>query len=157
MSEQKQLCGFPRKRWVCCLLPTAVIAAVVVVAVVLTRPPDDIATEEQMETTSTTTAGQLTVLKTAALSGTGVAGTVSLLQATDDDTYFLALNDFVVDSASCVELQVRLRGAGSSFDSSGDGVAVVALTAAAGTADFTEPLDSDFEADQYEEVSGSDD
>lgn len=155
MSDQKLVCGYPRKRWVCCLLPTAVLATVVVVVVLLTRPPDDIATQEQMETASTT-ADELTVLRTAALSGTGVAGTLSLLRVTEDDSTFVALSDFEVagtGSSDCVEYEVRLQAAGSSFASTADGVAVVPLTAAAGTSDFTEPLDSDFDVDLYDEVS----
>lgn len=156
-DEQKLLCGFPRKRVACCSLTTAVIAAVVVVAVLFTRPVDDIATQEQMESASTT-ADEVTVLSTASLSGTGFAeGTLSLLLVTDDNSSFVALNDFEVVGSDCIGLEVRLQAVGSSESaSSGDGIAtIVPLTAAAEATDFTEPLESDFDANIYDQVRKS--
>ena len=145
-SGDKKWCGYPRKRVGCGLATLAIIAAAVIIAVVLTRPPDDIETVERTEEDVPVTAGELTVLRTAALSGTGAAGTLSLLRVSEDSTSFLALNNFVVDSADCSAFEVRLD----------DGLEVIPLTAAvvSGTAtDFTEPLDADFDPDMFDQVS----
>lgn len=143
----KKWCGYPRKRVACGLVTLAVIAAAVIITVVvLTRPPDDIETQERNE--EDMDEGDLTVLRTATLSGTAAAGTLSLVRATADDTSFLALNDFVVSDEACGAFEIRLD----------DGLEVVVpLTAdiVAGTAtDFTEPLDADFDPDLYDQVSG---
>lgn len=147
--EGKKWCGYPRKRVACCGLVTAVIAAAVITtAVVLTRPPDDIETIEKNESDAGTTAGELTVLRTAAFSSTGdVAGTLSLVQIAEDGSYFLAVNDF---SADCDGTEARLLESGST--SAADTSLVVALTAE--TTDFTEPLDTDFDVDLYDQVCG---
>lgn len=145
-SEERKWCGYPRKRVGCGLATLAVIAAAIIIAVVLTRPPDDIETVEKSEEDVPVTAGELTVLRTAALAGTGATGTLSLLQVTEDSSSFLALNGFVVDDAGCSAFEVRLD----------DGLEVIPLTAdiVGGTAaDFTEPLDADFDADMFDQVS----
>eukprot|EP00752_Nemacystus_decipiens_P007581 g6774.t1 len=143
---EKKWCGYPRKRVGCGLVTLAVIAAAIIIAVVLTRPPEDIETVEQTEDDAPVVAGELTILRTATLSGTGAAGTLSLLRVTEDSSSFLALNDLVVDDADCSAFEVRLD----------DGLEVIPLTAeiVSGTAaDFTEPLDAGFDADMFEQAS----
>lgn len=146
-TGEKRWCGYPRKRVGCGLATLAVIAAAAVItAVVLTRPPDDIETVEQNEEGIPAAAGELTILRTASLSGTAATGTLSLLQVADDSSSFLALNDLVVADAGCSALEVRLD----------DGLEVIPLTAdiVSGTAaDFTEPLDADFDPDMFDQVS----
>lgn len=143
----KKWCGFPRKRVVCGLATLVVIAAAIIVIVVLTRPPEDIATQEKSEEDAAVTAGELTILRTAALSGTAAQGTLSLLRVTADNSSFLALSDFLVADSDCSEFELRLD----------DGLEVVLLTAdiVGGTAtDFTEPLDADFDPGMFDQVSG---
>lgn len=144
-TGDKKWCGFPRKRVACGLASLIVIAVAVVVIVVLTRPPDDIETQEKSEEDAAVTAGDLTVLRTAALSGTAAQGTLSLLRVTADDSPFLALNDFAVTDSDCSEFEIRLD----------DGLEVVPLTAdvVGGATDFTEPLDVDFDPDLYEQAA----
>lgn len=139
-------CGYPRKRIGCGLATLAVIAAAIIIAVVLTRPPDDIETVEQTEDDIPVTAGELTILRIASLSGTAATGTLSLLRVTDDSSSFLALNNLVVADAGCSAFEVRLD----------DGLEVIPVTAeiVSGTAaDFTEPLDAEFDPDMFDQVS----
>lgn len=154
--EGKKCCGFPRKRVAWCGLLTLVVAAIVTAVLVVTlKPPDDIETIEQDgdSANSATTAGDLTILSTAALSsdtGGEVDGTLSLLQVTNDSSYFLALNDFSTAS-DCAELEVRLLSATST--SAAGGLVVVPVTAdTATTSDFTEELVADFDPDLYGQV-----
>lgn len=156
LSEDKKCCGYPRKRVAWCGVITLLIAvAVIVTVVILTRPPDDIETIEKNESDTVTTASEITVLRTATLSSDDsvVSGTLSLVEAAADNSYFLAVNDFVIESTDCDELEVRLLAA-SSTTTAADGLLVVPLTVdATSTVDFTEPLDADFDADLYDAVS----
>lgn len=148
-GEGKKCCGFPRKRVICGLVTVLVIAAVAItLGVVLTRPPDDIETIEKDESDEALTAGELTILKTATLSGTAAEGTLSLLRVAADDSPVLALNNFVLVDSDCAELEIRLDGAADT--------AVVPLTSDGGVVatDFTEPLEADFDADLFDQVSG---
>eukprot|EP00903_Cladosiphon_okamuranus_P006076 g5989.t1 len=145
-AVEKRWCGCPHKRVGCGLAILAVIAAAVIIAVVLTRPPDDIETVEQDEEDIPVNVGELTILRTASLSGTAATGTLSLLRVTEDSSSLLALNDLVVADADCSAFEVRLD----------DGLEVIPLTAdvVSGTAaDFTEPLDTDFDPDMFDQAS----
>ncbi|CAM9962295.1 unnamed protein product [Ectocarpus sp. 12 AP-2014] len=155
MEGSKTCCGYPRKRVLFCAVPTmlAIMAGVIVLVVLLLRNPDDIETQERTESDSTT-AEELSILKTATLSSSEVSGTVSLLSVAADNSFFLALNDFVVNEA-CDEAEIRLQEAGFTSGTT-SGVVVVPLTADTASAvelDFTELLDEDFEAELYDQVA----
>lgn len=155
--EGKTWCGYPRKRVLCCSLLTVLIAAAAIITtlVMVLRPPDDIETIEQTESEDALTAGDLTILKTATfpVSDTVVAGTLSLLEVSEDGSFYLALNDFSVSDA-CNELEVRLSDATSTSTAAASGVLAVPLSVddASITADFTEPLDADFDVELYDQV-----
>ncbi|CAM9294037.1 unnamed protein product [Ectocarpus fasciculatus] len=155
MEDSKTCCGHPRKRVLCCAVPTAlaIIAGVIVLLVLLLRStPDDIETIEGSESAS---AEELSILKTATLSSSEVSGTVSLLSVAADNSSFLALNDFIINEA-CDDAEIRLQEAGFATSGTTDGVVVVPLTADTASAvelDFTEPLDEGFEAELYDQVA----
>lgn len=161
--EGKTWCGYPRKRVMCCTLVTIALtaAAITTALVLLLRPPDDIETIEQTESDSPVTAGELTVLRTAVFpsSDTVVAGTLSLLEVSEDGSYYMAFNDFSV-SDDCNELEVRLSDGATSTSASAtttaaaSGVLAVPLSVddASTTASFTEPLDADFDVELYGQV-----
>lgn len=155
MEGSKTCCGHPRKRVLCCAVPTVLlaIAGVIVLVVLLLRSPDDIETQERTES-DPTTAEELSILKTATLSSSEVSGTVSLLSVAADNSSFLALNGFIVNDA-CDDPEIRLQEAGFTSSGTTGGVVVVPLTADTASAvelDFTEPLDEDFEAEFYDQV-----
>lgn len=154
MEGSKTCCGYPRKRVLCCAVPTvlAIIAVVIVLVVLLLRSPDDIETQERTES-GPTTAEELSILKTATLSSSEVSGTVTLLSVAADNSSFLALNDFVINEA-CDDAEIRLQEAGFTSGTT-SGVVVVPLTADTASAvelDFTKPLDEDFEAELFDQV-----
>lgn len=157
--EGKTWCGYPRKGVLCCSVFTLLVAAAAIITtlVLVLRPPDDIDTVEQTESDDALTAGDLTILKTATFpaSDAVVAGTLSLLEVSEDGSFYLALNDFSVSDASCSEVEVRLSDATSaSSTAAASGVFTVALGVDdAGVAfDFTEPLDADFDVELYDQV-----
>lgn len=155
--EGKTWCGHPRKRVLCCSVLTVLIAAAAIITtlVLVLRPPDDIETVEQTESEDALSAGDLTILKAATFpaSDTVVAGTLSLLEVSEDGSFYLALNDFSVSDV-CNELEVRLSDATSTSTAAASGVLSIALSVddASVTADFTEPLDADFDVELYDQV-----
>lgn len=147
-GEGKTCCGFPRKRGICIVVTLLVVVVAIAVIAALSRLPGNVKTQEKSESDAALDTGELTILKTAALSGIAAEGTLSLLRVTADNSSFLALSDFAVADSACIELEIRLDGAADS--------AVVPLTADGGViaTDFTEPLEADFDADLYDQVGG---
>lgn len=119
--EGKAWCGFPRKRVACCGVTTVILAAVVIAILAATlQPPDDIETVEQTDS-EVISAGELQVQRQAVFASDDVSGTLSLIEVNEDNSSYVALNDFAVSTTVCDEqsLEVRLVSSGASASSSG--------------------------------------
>lgn len=119
--DGKTWCGFRRKRVACCGVTTIILAAVVIAILAVTlQAPDDIKTVEQTDS-EVISAGELQVQRQAVFASDNVNGTLSLIEVNEDNSSYVALNDFAVSTIVCDEqsLEVRLLSIGASASSAG--------------------------------------
>lgn len=137
----------------CCILVIAVVITIVVLFVLGRR--EYIETEERNETGTEALNTTLTLLKTAVFSSNNgsLAGTLSLVGGFNSTIVSLLAVNGLSFEADCEELEVRLLGTLPTSSSNSRGLLVVPVTADLDvTADFSETVDTGYDAALYDQV-----